>query len=152
MDISALFKFRQAVLYGIIGLSAVVVDYALFFLLHNTFHWEAIAATAVSVFIATVYAFLLNARLNFQKSDQLLLRFLSYFAVSGIGLVTSMACLFLFSYQLGFDSNIVKAISIPFIVVLQYVLNVFISFSQTAFEGKSTAHSSEVSHQREQSI
>lgn len=140
MDISALFKFRQAVLYGFIGLSAVVVDYAIFFVLHNTFQWNAIAATAASVSLATIYAFLLNAYLNFQKTDRLLIRFVSYFAVSGTGLLISILILFFFSHRSGFNPNIVKAVSIPFIVGLQYVLNVFVSFSQTFFERKASVN------------
>lgn len=141
MDISALFKFRQAALYVFIGLSAVVVDYGAFFVLHNKFHWNAIAATAISVFMATVYAFFLNAYFNFRKTDRLFMRFLSYFAVSGTGLLISMLILFFFSHRSGFDPNIVKAVSIPFIVGLQYVLNVFVSFSQTLFEKKVSVNS-----------
>lgn len=140
MNISALFKLRQAALYGFIGLSAVIVDYAVFFVSHNAFHWNTLVATAISVSVATVYAFFLNAYFNFRKTDQLFARFLSYFAVSGIGLLISVLILFIFSERIGFDPNIVKAISIPFIVALQYVLNVLVSFSQTTFERKTTVN------------
>ncbi len=125
-------------MYGFIGLSAVIVDYTVFYVLHNTLYWSAIIATAVSVSVATVYAFLLNAYFNFQQTNRLFVRFISYFAVSGIGLLISMLILFFFSEQNGFNSNIVKAASIPFIVALQYVLNVFVSFSQTLFERKTS--------------
>jgi len=133
MDFSALFKLRQVVLYGFIGLSAVVVDYAGFLVLMHQFQWNPTLATGISVFVATVYAFILNAHFNFQKTDYLLWRSLSYFSVSGIGLLISMATLHVLSGRLGFDPTLVKAISIPFIVAVQYVLNVLISFSQTLF-------------------
>lgn len=138
MNLSALFKFRQAALYGFIGLSAVVIDYGVFFVLHNFFDWQFLAATATSVFISTVYAFILNAHFNFRKTDRIFMRFLSYFSVSGIGLLISVATLAFFSGYLGFNPNIIKAISIPFIVALQYVLNVLVSFSHTLFEKKVT--------------
>lgn len=134
MDFSALFKFRQIMLYGFIGLSAVVVDYGIFFALHNFFGWQFVGATATSVFISTVYAFVLNAYFNFQKTDHLFARSLSYFAVSGVGLFISVVILHIFSGRFGFEPNLVKAVSIPFIVAMQYVLNVMISFSHNLFE------------------
>lgn len=138
MNISALFKFRQAALYGFIGLSAVVIDYGIFLFLHNFFDWHFVIATAASVFIGTVYAFTLNAIFNFQKTDRIFIRGLSYFTVSGMGLLISMATLTFFSGHFGFNPNIVKAISIPFIVGAQYALNVLVSFSHTLFERKAT--------------
>lgn len=121
-------RFRTVILYFCIGVSAALVDVGLYVFLFNALDIRAVLATTLSVSVATVYAFLLNAYFNFQKTDYLLGRLLSYGAVSGIGLIISAGFLYVFHDQYGYDGNLVKIASLPVIFVVQYILNKHITF------------------------
>ncbi len=122
-------KRRTAILYGIIGVSAVVVDLSFFLIFFNLFSISAVISTILSVSISTVYAFTLNAKFNFKTKDLIKTRFLSYVAVSIFGMLTSVIFIKIFSF-LGIDPNITKIISLPPIVLSQYFLNKNLTFKK----------------------
>lgn len=119
---------RQLVLYFFIGLSAAATDYVIFYSLHTFAGLNPVAATMISISCSTVYAFTLNAFINFKTHDNLHVRFLSYSGVSLVGMTLSAIFLFIFSEKLGFDGNIVKVLTLPPIFLVQYVLNRRFSF------------------------
>jgi len=107
---------RQLALYIVIGLSAVALDYGVFDALITFAGISKAASTVLSMSCSTVYAFSLNAFLNFKTHDNLHVRFLAYSGVSIIAMTLSAVLLFVF------------ADSMPPIVVLQYLLNKRYSF------------------------
>lgn len=120
-------KRRNLILYGIIGVSAVVVDVGIFLLLFNIFSITPVLSTVLSVSTAMVYAFTLNAVYNFKTKDYIKQRFASYAIVSVSGLLASagiIKVLVMFSV----DPNIAKLISLVPIVILQYLINRSITF------------------------
>jgi len=119
---------RQLALYIVIGLSAVALDYGVFDALITFAGISKAASTVLSMSCSTVYAFSLNAFLNFKTHDNLHVRFLAYSGVSIIAMTLSAVLLFVFADKLGFDGRIVKILSMPPIVVLQYLLNKRYSF------------------------
>lgn len=119
---------RQVILYFFIGASAAALDYGLFYVLGGSAALGNVAATVVSISCSTLYAFSLNAFLNFKTHDNLHVRFLSYSSVSLLAMTLSAALLFIFSDTLGLDRMLVKALSLPPIVLLQYLLNKRFSF------------------------
>ena len=122
-------KNRNLILYGGIGVSAVLVDFGLFFILVQYFDIFPTFATVMSVFISMVYAFTLNAHYNFKTRDNIKKRLLSYSIVSGIGMLVSASVIdLLVRFQI--DPNLAKAISLPPIVFMQYLLNVKVTFRQ----------------------
>lgn len=121
---------RTLILYFCIGASAALIDLGLFIVSHSLWQWSSPLATLFSISVATVYAFLLNSFYNFGVTDRFWLRLLSYSAVSGMGLLFSVAWLTLFNVILGVDGNLCKIVSLPFIFVLQYWLNKRITFRQ----------------------
>lgn len=123
-------KNKKIILYFIIGTSASLVDVLFYILLFNGMGLTAVKSTIVSISIATVYAFILNAKKNFQVEDYIFLRFISYCFVSGVGMLLSIGMLYYFHNELGFDGNIIKILSLPFIFFVQYFLNKNISFWQ----------------------
>ncbi len=123
-------RHRNLILYGLIGVSAVVVDYCFFLIFYDLLGIDSVLSTIMSVAIATVYAFIPNAYFNFRTKDVILSRLVSYSIVSLMGMVLSAIIIRGFDL-LGVDSNIGKAISIPPIVVLQYLVNRKFAFKET---------------------
>jgi len=123
-------KHRNVINYGLIGVSAIVVDVLFFFLFYNVFLVPPTIATAMSVSVAMVYAFTLNAVFNFKTKDLIKQRFFSYAVVSFFGMVAS-AVIIKVLVLYGVDANIAKIISLPPIVILQYIFNKTFTFKAT---------------------
>lgn len=121
-------RHRVLILYFFIGASASLLDLVGFFVFFSLFSIPSPIATTYSVIIATIYAFLLNAHFNFKMTDHFWLRFASYAAVSGVGLIISALMLWLLNVKMGFDGNLIKIFSLPVVFVVQYILNKRITF------------------------
>lgn len=123
---------RIVILYGIIGVSAVVVDFVFYLVFYNIFDIAPVLSTIFSVSIAMVYAFTLNLKYNFKVRDLIKTRFASYALVSLLGMGAS-ALTIKFLTHFGIDPNIAKAVSLPPIVITQFFLNKNYTFrSETA--------------------
>lgn len=114
---------RSLVLYAVIGLSGVTLDYLLFLLLFNVVGLHAQLANAVSTTVGIVNNFTLNSLLNFRKRDHLLLRFARFYSVGLAGIALTFVLLQVLSGLAGIDPNIVKAASLPIVLLCQYTLN-----------------------------
>lgn len=114
---------RQLVLYALIGASGVLLDYALFLLLFNVAGWHEQVANAVSTTAGITNNFLLNAFFNFRKHDRILLRALRFYTVGAAGIGLTFLLLEMFSGWLGINANLVKALSLPVVLLFQYTVN-----------------------------
>lgn len=120
---------RQFLLYSIIGVSGITIDIVVFLFLRSVFSLDPAVATIVSTSCGITNNFFLNRRYNFKRSDHTLGRFFSFYTVGFIGILASVISLVVFSDLFGINATIVKLVSIPIIVIGQYVLNKYISFS-----------------------
>lgn len=120
---------KPASLYAAFGLSALVAELSLFFLLAEKAHAPLLTANAIAVGTGMFISFSLNVAFNFKVVDRLLQRFGRYSGVVGIGYVCSSALLTLL-VSLGLSSFLAKLISLPFVFLLQYGLNQRLTFSQ----------------------
>ncbi|QUG99551.1 GtrA family protein [Saccharopolyspora erythraea] len=114
---------RSLVLYALIGCSGVLLDYGLFLLLFNLAGLHEQLANAISTTAGITNNFVLNALLNFRKRDRILVRFLRFYAVGVAGIGLTFVLLQVFSGHLGVDPNLVKAGSLPVVLVFQYTIN-----------------------------
>jgi putative flippase GtrA len=89
----------------------------------------ALAANAISVGVAVVYSFLANSFFNFKVWNRLLLRFLSFSVVSFLGFLASSLMLIVMSGVLGMDEVLVKVLSLPVVLLLQFGLNTRVTFA-----------------------
>lgn len=121
-------EHRNLANYALIGGSAVVVDLGLFILLHDVGGAGVVAAQSISVGVAVVWSFLLNAFFNFGTTDRLLARFLSFSAVSFIGYLVGLAIIVIAVEGFGIAGTIGKVLSMPVVFVTQYLLNSRFSF------------------------
>lgn len=132
MNLLELYQHHQNFInYGVIGVSAIVVDVTFFMLFFNVFHVTPLGSTVLSVSIAMVYAFTLNAVFNFKTKDYIKTRFFSYAVVSFLGMLASAVIIkLLISFAI--DANIAKILSLPPIVILQYLFNKAVTFKVIA--------------------
>ncbi|OAH10118.1 GtrA family protein [Streptomyces jeddahensis] len=120
---------RDFVLYSVIGATGVLVDLAAFWLLYEVFGLPAQCANALSTTFGITNNFTWNALFTFRRRDRLLRRFCRFYLVGLAGMAVTSILLFLFSGVLHVDPNLVKAASLPAVLIVQYVLNRTWSFS-----------------------
>lgn len=119
---------KNLILYVLIGVSAVVVDVGLYSFFYFNLEMPAVFATTLSVATSIVCSFLLNAFVNFGKSDKLFRRFSSFASICCGGLAFSAAVIFIFVDVLGFPALLIKLLTLPFVFAIQYTLNRRFSF------------------------
>ncbi|MBB5154156.1 GtrA family protein [Saccharopolyspora phatthalungensis] len=114
---------RSLLRYAVIGASGVVLDYLLFVLLFNAIGLHEQLANAISTTAGITNNFVLNTLFNFRKRDRILVRFLRFYAVGVTGIGLTFVLLQGFSGWLGIDPNLVKAGSLPVVLLFQYTIN-----------------------------
>ena len=82
-------KNKQFIFYVIFGLSSVILDYLVFKILITFFKFTFIIANIISVNVGIINSFLLNYKLNFKTTNNLFLRFISFYTIGLLGLLLS---------------------------------------------------------------
>ena len=122
---------NQALRYLLIGGAASAIDVLTFLLLFNVLHTSEFMAHSISVPLAVIFSFLVNARHNFKTVDHAWLRFISFCIVCAIGWAVGYGVIVLTQQLLGaapMITNIGKLLSLPVVFVVQFVLNSKITF------------------------
>jgi putative flippase GtrA len=122
---------RQFLLYCLIGISGVTLDFLIYAALVREASMHVQVANAIGYASGTVLSFFLNARFNFRARDRIPLRFAAFCAVAALGWAASAAMLHLFITRLSLDKYLAKALTTVGVVLLQYNLNRLISFRKT---------------------
>lgn len=121
-------NFRNLYLYGIIGSISAGLDFLVYFLLTTELEIPYQFANVLSVLIGITTSFILNRRFNFKVTDRVLRRFIIFLSVGLGGLLLSSLYLHVFVEILMFNQLVSKLLSIVFVVLIQFVLNKFITF------------------------
>lgn len=124
------FRFRNLILYGLIGSFSSSLDFVVFYYLVNFLKANFLLANCVSVTCGICTSFFLNREFNFRQKDKTLLRWAIFFAVGLMGLLISSVILLILINRLYFDKITSKVISIILVVIVQYLLNKYISFNR----------------------
>ena len=119
---------RQLLLYAVIGSLALVTDVGLFAALTLAWEWSPLAAHTVSVPIAGVVSFALNASVNFRRTDRLAARMASFAVVAAMGYTVGALVIWVIAEAGGLPSLLAKLISLPLVFALQYRLNSRVTF------------------------
>jgi len=122
-------KYRSLILYGIIGFSGATLDFVVFAVLYNLFNLNPLIATAVSTSLGVSNNFILNIRFNFRVRNKLHHRYLLFYSVGIAGLGLSILIIWLLHDIGGMNANWAKLISIPIVVLCQYLINSRITLS-----------------------
>ena len=123
-------RFRNLILYGIIGSFTSALDSAVFTLLSKYIGIHYIVANCISVLIGISTSFALNRSINFKVKDKTGKRFLIFLTVGLCGLLLSNVILYVGIDMLSGDELIVKLASIVLVVGFQFILNKFITFKE----------------------
>ena len=123
-------RFRNLILYGIIGSFTSALDFAVFTMLSKYIGIHYIVANCISVLIGISTSFALNRSYNFKVKDKTGKRFLIFLTVGVCGLLLSNVILYVGIDMLSGDELIVKLASIVLVVGFQFILNKFITFKE----------------------
>lgn len=123
-------RFRNLILYGIIGGFCAALDFSVYTLLCHfevlPYLWANLISTHVGIFTS----FLLNRSYNFKVKDKTPQRFLSFYAVGLTGLGLSTLMLWLMVDKMQWNELVCKLITIIVVAFLQCILNKYITFKQ----------------------
>ena len=123
-------KFRNLILYGIIGSCTATLDFLIFTGLTQLLSVHYIIANVISCSAGILSSFLLNRKYNFKVTDHTMRRMAIFFAVGILGLFLSSVILHTCINSLGWDELISKLASIVIVVIIQFFLNKYISFRE----------------------
>lgn len=126
-------KHRQLLLYGIIGLMGATLDFIIYALIVNITPIPPAPASFLSVSIGICNNFILNARHNFKITGKMLHRFISFYAIGVGGAILSSLIIFVLYNGFGVNDLVAKAVTIPPVVLLQFILNKKVSFSDKGY-------------------
>lgn len=123
-------NLHHLILYCCIGAGGASLDFGVFTLLCKWLGVYYLYANCISIACGISLSFVLNATINFKKTDHLFKRFLSFFSVGLLGMGISTLILYVMIEQMGIQDLISKLISIAVITVIQFTLNKLVSFRQ----------------------
>ena len=121
-------KFRNLVLYGIIGCCTAALDFLVFTGLTRFTAIHYIIANVISCCCGITASFLLNRKYNFKVTDHTVRRMAIFFCVGIFGMFLSSVILHFCVDDLHWNELVSKLASIVIVVVIQFFLNKHISF------------------------
>ncbi|MBQ9670692.1 MAG: GtrA family protein [Prevotella sp.] len=122
-------RFRDIILYGIIGTFSSGLDFIIYSLLVKYIIPQYIIANCMSTMCGIVTSFILNRNYNFKVKDKIKQRFSIFLTVGICGLFLSNVILYLFIDVFGVDKFISKITSIILVVFFQFMINKYFTFS-----------------------
>lgn len=123
-------KFRNLILYGIIGCFTSGLDFAVFTLLSKYVGLYYLLANCISVLVGITTSFCLNRAYNFKVKDRTKQRFAIFLTVGLCGLCMSNLILWLGIDRMHGEELPVKLASIVLVVFFQFLLNKFVTFKK----------------------
>ena len=124
-------RFRNLILYGIIGSSSALFDFLIFTLLTEVFGVYYLVANCISVTCGLTNSFILNRKYNFKVTDKTLKRAVMFFAVGYCGLALNSTLLYVFVNFAHFATPVAKLCAMAIEVLLQFIVNSFVTFKKT---------------------
>ena len=121
-------RYREFIVYCLIGCSGVLVDFSLFWLFRECIGVHYQVANFLSFSCANLSNFLLNTFFNFKVQDRLFLRFVSFYCVGLLNWVIGASFLFALFEGLGVNVYVAKGISVIIVTVVQFSLNKLLTF------------------------
>lgn len=116
--------------YAFFGGISVSFDFLIYFLIYNYWLANPTVANIFGYILGTVLSFFLNAKLNFKVQDKISMRFFQFFMVGLVGLCVSTLFIYILTEYLKADYKLSKVLSLPLVLVLQFVLNKKLSFKK----------------------
>ena len=123
-------RFRNLILYGIIGGFCSALDFVIYTLLCYFELLPYLIANVISIHIGIFTSFFLNRHFNFRAKDKTPQRFISFYIVGLVGLAISSLMLYLMVDIAHWKELPCKLITIVVVALVQFTLNKYITFKQ----------------------
>jgi putative flippase GtrA len=120
---------RHAVKYGIVGVSNVAIDFALFALLVSVGVWYPIAKT-LSLIAATINGYTFNRKWTFRAGAYRHETLVRYAVVQTTSLGLNIAALAVLVERGGLDPRVAQALVLPFLATMAFLANRFWTFGR----------------------
>ena len=125
--ISLLRRYRNLVLYGVIGAMASSIDFCVYSTM-ILIGVNLLIANAIGVNVGIITSFCLNRRYNFKVKDHAKMRFASFYLIGMIGLAISTGMLYVAVDKLCINEFYSKLLTIVLVALIQFMLNKAITF------------------------
>ena len=125
-------RFRNLILYGLIGGFCATLDFCIY---SGLCYWDImpyLLANVISIHIGIFTSFMLNRSLNFKVKDKVTTRFLSFYAVGLVGLGISEGMLYLMVTKGGWNEIVCKLVTIIVVALIQFMLNNYVTFRRAS--------------------
>lgn len=119
-------KYRNFILYALIGIFSTGVEFAVYFLLCRLMPY--LWANVIGFQCGILCSYFLNRSINFKVFDRILHRFLLFFLVQTFCLLISETLLYVLVDMAGIEKLLAKGLTFIPLAVLPYILNKNISF------------------------
>ena len=123
-------RFRNLILYGIIGGFCAALDFGVYSVLCYWDFMPYLWVNIISIHIGILTSFVLNLSINFKVKHKTTQRFFSFYAVGLTGLGISELMLYLMVTLGGMNELLCKLISIVVVALIQFFLNKYITFKR----------------------
>lgn len=136
-------QIPQLAKFGSVGATAFIIDLAFFNLFLLVFHFPSIPSKILSVFIATIWAWLGNRLWTFsgQKTESRRKEFTQFALINLIGMVIGLIPLWISHYVLGFTSPLADNIAANVIGLGLGTIFRFFAYRSWVFTGASAKDS-----------
>ena len=124
-------KYRNFILYGIIGSIATALDLLIFTVLSRYLGLHYLLANCVSVLAGITCSFVLNRSFNFNVKDKVFRRFILFLTIGLCGLLLSDLILIVCIDYFNITKTISKIIAIVLVSLCQFIANKRITFNST---------------------
>lgn len=114
---------RQFVSYVIVGGTATIVEWVLFYIFEHAFSLNYLLNTAISFALATAANWALGRLLTFRNADagSRTKELVSIYAVSVIGLLANLGLMYLFVQVLGINSMLSKVMATAIVFIWNFL-------------------------------
>ena len=123
-------RFREIILYIIIGSLSAGTDLFLYSILTKYSNINYLIINFFTVLVGIILSFTLNRKYNFKIIDFVFKRFIIFFSIGFVGMIVSSIFLYFFIELFYLDMFLSKFLSIILVVVIQFLLNKFITFKK----------------------
>lgn len=119
----------QFLLYCLCGGIGVTTDYLIYYSAITFGLWYQ-SANVFGYLAGTLVSFFLNRKITFNVRDKLAHRLAIFLGVAAIGFSASALMLWLIVDAMSVDAKIAKLLTLPVVVIIQFLMNRRITFSE----------------------
>ncbi|MGN7205832.1 GtrA family protein [Pedobacter sp. SAFR-022] len=124
------FRLLSLIKFGFTGMSGLVIDFSVTWLLKDELHLNKFLANAAGFTMAVISNYIINRLWTFSERERTKVsrQFASFLMVSLVGLLLNSGFVYLFNEQLGLHFYLSKAIAIILVFFWNFSANYFFVF------------------------